>query len=160
MTDLSLTDVAYAGLLDELKSKIRSAQVKAALAVNAELVRLYWEIGKVILQRQQAEGWGAKVIDRLARDLKSAFPDMKGFSSSNLKYIKRFTEEYPDLKIGQQPADQLPWWHNVILMTKIEDRKKREWYAKKTIEYGWSRNILTIQSQLPRPSRARTGLVQ
>lgn len=142
-----LPETTYSQLLSELKTKIQTAQIKAALALNAELIRLYWDIGNTIWQRQKQEGWGAKTIERLAKDLKSAFPENKGFSSSNLKYMRRFAEEYPNLTIGQQPADQLPWWHNVILMTKVEDIQQREWYAYKTIEHGWSRNILEIQIQ-------------
>jgi predicted nuclease of restriction endonuclease-like (RecB) superfamily len=95
-------DGSYGDLLAELKEKIRNAQVKAALAVNAELIHLYWEIGKAILQRQQTQGWGAKVIERLAKDLKAAFPDMKGFSPSNLKYMRQFAATYLDFGIGQQ----------------------------------------------------------
>jgi predicted nuclease of restriction endonuclease-like (RecB) superfamily len=109
MADLSPMDAAYVGLLDELKGKIGSAQVKAALAVNAELVRLYWEIGNLILSRQQKEGWGTKVIDRLAQDLKAAFPDMKGFSLSNLKYMRQFATVYPESAISQQAVGQIPW---------------------------------------------------
>lgn len=147
----------YAELLSQLKEKIRTAQVKAALAVNAEMVRLYWEIGNVVLGRLQQEGWGAKVIDRLARDLKAAFPDMSGFSPSNLKYMRRFAEEYPDLLIGQQAADQLPWWHNVILMTKVTNMTERAWYAQKASEYGWSRSVLTIQIETKLYERQATN---
>jgi predicted nuclease of restriction endonuclease-like (RecB) superfamily len=109
--------MTYAKLLDELKGRIQAAQSRAAMAVNAELVRLYWEIGRTILQRQEAEGWGAKVVDRLAQDLKAAFPAMKGFSSTNLKYMRFFAESCPDFLIGQQAADQLPWFHLVTLLT-------------------------------------------
>lgn len=101
MTDLAKS---YQGLLEELKGRIRTAQSRAALAVNAELVRLYWEIGRTILERQASEGWGTKVVERLASDLKATFPGMKGFSSRNLKYMRTFAERCPDFQIGQQPA--------------------------------------------------------
>ena len=135
----------YGKFLSELKAKIRSAQIKAALSVNNQLIRLYWEIGQEILKKQKEAGWGAKIIDQLAKDLRTSFPDMKGFSLSNLKYMRRFAEEYPELRIGQQPADQLPWWHNVILMTKVKNMPERIWYAGQTLENGWSRNILSLQ---------------
>ena len=99
----------YADWLIQLKGQIAQARQRAALAVNAELVQLYGRIGHDILQRQQTQGWGAKVIDRLARDLKDAFPDMRGWSSSNLKYMRFFALHCPDGQFGQQPADQLPW---------------------------------------------------
>ena len=146
MVSKSLTvNPDYGKFLADLKTKIRSAQIKAALSVNNQLIRLYWEIGQEILKKQKEAGWGAKIIDQLAKDLSVAFPDMKGFSPSNLKYMRRFAEEYPGLKIGQQPADQLPWWHNVILMTKVKNLSERIWYAEQTLENGWSRNILSLQ---------------
>lgn len=135
----------YVELLSELKEKIRTVQVKAALAVNAELVRLYWDIGNAILSRQSQEGWGARVIERLGRDLKSAFPDMAGFSPRNLGYMKKLAETYPDSEILQQVVAKIPWGHNVILLDKLDTIEKRLWYAQKATEYGWSRSVLTIQ---------------
>lgn len=134
--------MTYAKLLEELKGRIQAAQSRAALAVNAELVRLYWEIGRTILQRQEAEGWGAKVVDRLAQDLKDAFPAMKGFSSRNLKYMRTFAERCPDFQIGQQPAAQLPWFHLVTLLTQVEGESERAWLASQAARQGWSRAIL------------------
>ena len=93
-------DIDYKTFLEELKERIRSAQVKAALAVNQELILLYWQIGREILAKQEVEGWGTKVIERIARDLKREFPDMKGFSSRNLRYMRAFAQAYPDEKIG------------------------------------------------------------
>lgn len=101
----------YPELLRHLKERVAQAQGRAALAVNSKLVQLYWEIGNAINERQKTEGWGSKVIDRLARDLRDAFPNMKGFSSTNLKYMRYFAENCPERSIGQQPADQLPWFH-------------------------------------------------
>ena len=108
----------YADWLALLKGDIAQARQRAALAVNAELVQLYHRIGGDIQQRQEVQGWGAKVIERLARDLKDAFPDMKGWSASNLKYMRFFAQHCPDRLFGQQAADQLPWFHVVTLLTK------------------------------------------
>ncbi len=135
----------YEELLQELKTRIRHAQIRAALAVNRELVLLYWQIGRDILQRQQGQGWGAKVIDRLSNDLRRAFPEMKGFSPRNLKYMRAFAEAWPDEQFVQQLAAQIPWFHNCILLDKLRDADEREWYVRKTIEHGWSRNILVLQ---------------
>ena len=135
----------YTSWLTSLKHRIQSAQQRAALAVNRELVLLYWQIGQDILARQQAQGWGAKVIDRLARDLTAAFPGMKGFSPRNLKYMRAFAQAWPDEAIVQQAAAQLPWFHLCILLDKVKAPAEREWYARKAIEHGWSRNILAMQ---------------
>ncbi|MEE7625149.1 DUF1016 N-terminal domain-containing protein [Methylobacter sp. Wu8] len=109
----------YAGWLTQLKGRIAQARQRATLAANAELVSLYGQIGREILNRQAEQGWGAKVINRLAHDLKEAFPDMRGFSTRNLKYMAYFAEHCPAGLIGQQPAAQLPWFHVVILLTKL-----------------------------------------
>src|ERR1035437_3261605 len=98
----------YGPLLAELKSRVRAAQVRAALSVNRELIALYWEIGRVILQRQQAEGWGAKVVARLAADLRAEFPEMTGFSRTNFLYMRAFAEGWEETPIVQQPVGQLP----------------------------------------------------
>jgi predicted nuclease of restriction endonuclease-like (RecB) superfamily len=135
----------YDVLLKDLKTRIRRAQVKAALAVNKELIILYWQIGREILARQQQEGWGAKVIDRLARDLKREFPDMKGFSPRNLKYMRAFAEAYPEQEIVQRIAAQIPWRHNQVLIDKLNAQPERLWYAQQSLENGWSRNILVMQ---------------
>lgn len=119
MTPLVPLPPDYAAWLAELKSRIATAQLRATLAVNSELIRLYWEIGHGILDKQQEHGWGTKVIDTLAKDLRSAFPDMKGFSPTNLKYMRRFAEECPERSFGQQAADQLPWFHVVVLLTRL-----------------------------------------
>ncbi len=135
----------YADWLASLKSRISGARQRATLAVNQELVRLYHQIGTEILQRQTRQGWGARVIDRLAADLREAFPEMKGFSSSNLKYMRFFAEKCPAGLIGQQPADQLPWFHVVTLLTKVSTDAEREWYAAQVIQHGWSRPTLNVQ---------------
>jgi predicted nuclease of restriction endonuclease-like (RecB) superfamily len=110
-----------------------------------EMILLYWQIRRDILERQNQQGWGAKVVDHLADDLRREFPGMKGFSPSNLKYMRRFAEECPGRQFGQQPADQLPWFHVVILMTKVSVQEEREYYARAAIEHGWSRPVLVHQ---------------
>lgn len=135
----------YAAWLAELKTRIHVAQQRASLAVNRELVLLYWQIGRDILARQDREGWGSKVIERLAQDLRNAFPDMKGFSSRNLKYMRAFAEAWPDAEFVQQAAAQLPWFHLCTLIDKLKTPDEREWYLAKAIEHNWSRNVLVIQ---------------
>ena len=134
----------YADWLTQLKGDITQARQRAALAVNAELVQLYHRLGSEIQQRQEAHGWGAKIIERLARDLKDAFPEMKGWSASNLKYMRFFAQHCPDRQFGQQPADQLPWFHVVTLLTKLDSPAEREWYAQQTVLQGWSRSTLEL----------------
>ena len=135
----------YAHWLEELKGRIHTAQQRAVLAVNRELVLLYWQIGCDILQRQAAQGWGSKVIERLAHDLRVAFPGMKGFSRANLMYMRAFAEAWPDAEIVQQAVGQLPWGHNLVLLSKLKAADERHWYAAKTIEHNWSRNVLVMQ---------------
>ena len=126
----------YDDFLRELKERIRNAQVRAALSVNRELVLLYWQIGREIIIRQQQQGWGAKVIERLARDLKAAFPDIKGFSARNLKYMRAFAEAYPDEQIVQQLVALIPWGHNVRILDAIKDITAKLGYVQKTLENG------------------------
>ncbi len=156
----------YATLLADIKQRVRRAQVRAMLAVNAELIRLYWDIGRVIDERQQQEGWGAGVIPRLARDLHNDLPEEKGFSERNIKQMLAFYREYAQLSFVQQPAAQietepkvpqaaalftaelilaLPWTHHAILMAKVKDPATRHWYMQAALEHGWSRSILVMQ---------------
>jgi len=135
----------YDAFLQELKERIRGAQVRAALSVNQELVLLYWGIGRDILTRQQSEGWGAKVVDRLAHDLLQAFPGMTGFGARNLKYMRAFAEAYPDQQFVQQVVAQLPWGHNVRILEMVKVPEKREWYIRQAVESGWTRNVLIHQ---------------
>ena len=135
----------YSEFLANLKRRVQKARLKAALSVNQELILLYWEIGQMILERQRKEGWGAKVIDRLAHDLRKEFPDMKGFSARNLKYMRSFAEAYPDKKFVQQAAAQIPWFHHCILLDKVKDHAERLWYIQQTTLHGWSRNVLVHQ---------------
>ena len=140
-----LLPVGYDHLLNDLKARIHHAQVKAALSVNRELVLLYWQIGRTILQQQEEYGWGAKVIERLAGDLRREFPDMGGFSPRNLKYMRRFAHEWPDEQFVQQLAAQIPWFHNCVILDKVADATTRGFYIRQTIQNGWSRSILTMQ---------------
>jgi len=145
MSDSLAKSGSYLNLLKRLKEEIKAAQIRAALAVNKELVLLYWSIGKEILARQQEEGWGAKVIDQLSKDLHAAFPEMQGLSPRNLKYMRSLAEAWPDRSIVQEPLAQLTWYHNITLLEKVKGEIERLWYARQAIENGWSRNVMTIQ---------------
>jgi predicted nuclease of restriction endonuclease-like (RecB) superfamily len=150
----------YANWLAELKGRIHSAQQRASMAVNRELVLLYWQIGRDILARQAEQGWGAKVIDRLAHDLRNAFPEMKGFSRANLMYMRAFAEAWPDEQIVQQAVGQLPWGHNLVLLARLKQPEQRLAYARAAIEHGWSRNVLNIHIEtrlLERTGKAVTN---
>lgn len=148
----------YAEWLAELKHRIHGAQQRAALAVNRELVLLYWQIGRDILARQAQAGWGAKVIERLALDLRAAFPDMKGFSPRNLKYMRSFAEAWPEAEFVQAVLAQLPWYHQLALLDKLPDAASRRWYAAKAIEHNWSRNVLVMQIESRLLERSGTAV--
>jgi predicted nuclease of restriction endonuclease-like (RecB) superfamily len=135
----------YESFVEELKDRIRSVQVRAALSLNRELVLLYWRIGRDILNRQKQEGWGTKIIDRLSLDLSKAFPAMRGFRARNLKYMRAFAEAYPDEEFVQQVVAQLPWGHQVRILDSVKDPDQREWYVRQASENGWSRNVLVHQ---------------
>ena len=135
----------YGPLLEDLKEQIRTAQVRAALSVNRELVLLYWQIGRRILELQQAHGWGAKVIERLSTDLRREFPSMKGFSSRNLKYMRTFAEAWPEETFVQQAAAQIPWFHNCLILDRVKTPEHRVWYLQQTVANGWSRSVLALQ---------------
>jgi predicted nuclease of restriction endonuclease-like (RecB) superfamily len=169
----------YAPLLSEIKARVQAARIKAGLAANRELLKLYWDIGRLILDRQQKEGWGAKVIDRLSADLQNEFPGQQGFSPRNLKYMRTFAEAWPERLIVQPPVAQLPerksepsivqaslarvpesmspivqaplaqlpWYHHLALLDKLDHPTDRLWYAAKAVEHGWSRNVLALQIQ-------------
>lgn len=142
---LSPPPKGYADWLVELKSRIHAAQQRAALVVNSEMLLLYWQIGRDILARQAAQGWGAKVIDRLAHDLRTAFPHMTGFSPRNLKYMRAFAGAWPDEAFVQQAVARLPWGHNLVLLDRLPGPETRKWYAAKAIAHNWSRNVLSMQ---------------
>lgn len=144
---LTTLPVGYAEWVNSLKQRIQQAQLRATLQVNRELVLLYWQLGREILDRQQHQGWGAKVVNQLAKDLRAEYPEMKGFSRANLMYMRAFAEAWPDEAIVQQLVGQLPWGHNLALLTKLKVQKDRVWYARCAIEHGWSRNILVMQME-------------
>jgi predicted nuclease of restriction endonuclease-like (RecB) superfamily len=169
MMAMSTDLVFYGELLGDLKTRVRQAQLKASLAVNAEMILLYWDVGQMIHQRQQQDGWGTGVIPRLSRDLRNDLPELKGFSERNIGYMIRFAREYDVSVILQQPVAklvesvessaiipqsscprivrdllaQIPWGHNILLMEKFKDLPTRLWYAQQTIVNGWSRDTLT-----------------
>lgn len=145
----------YADVLRELKARIAGERLRTVLAANAGMVLLYWDIGKTILARQSDEGWGAKVIDRLSADLRQSFPDMTGLSPRNLKYMRAFAEAWPDPQIVQRVVAQLPWRQNIALLERLPDQESRLWYARKTIEHGWSQPILCLQ--IERQAHLRQG---
>lgn len=135
----------YGEWLVQLKDTIRQARLRASLAVNAELVGLYWRIGRDILDRQERSGWGSKVVERLAADLRAEFPEMRGLSRANLLYMRAFAAAWPDPAIVQRVVGRLPWGHNIELLAKLKDPADRLWYAKAALEHGWSRPVLALQ---------------
>jgi predicted nuclease of restriction endonuclease-like (RecB) superfamily len=145
----------YPELLEDLKSEVAAARWRAQRAVNTELLSLYWLIGHTILDRQQDEGWGARVIDRLSTDLQAAYPEMRGLSRSNLFYMRSFAASWPLEPIVQQPVGRLPWGHVTVLLDKLHDQPQRDWYAAAAAEYGWSRNVLL--NQIMNRLHERTG---
>ena len=159
---------SYGELLEDLKTRIRAAQVKAALSVNRELIALYWHIGRSIVERQRADGWGKAVVERLAADLQDAFPGLNGFSARNIWHARSFylayehetsklkqaVSESGQAKLAQlarksepailpQAVSEIPWGHNIVLLQKLKDPVARLWYARQTVENGWSRAMLT-----------------
>lgn len=146
------SDIEYKQWLTDLKFRIRNSQIKAALKVNAELINLYWELGKEIVSKQEQSQWGDGLIKQLSSDLQQEFPEMKGFSTTNIKYIKRWYSFYnQDITIGQQVVDQLretvsqiPWGHNLRIIIQCKSIEEAFFYIHKTIENGWSRSILEL----------------
>ena len=138
----------YETFLEDIKNLVTQAQTRALLSVNRELLFLYWNIGKMILEKQEQQGWGAKVIDHLATDLAQNFPDSKGFSVRNLKNMQKFAKAYPDFGIVQTPSAQLSWSHHVLILDKFADEKLRFWYLLKSAEQGWSYRVLQLQIDL------------
>lgn len=151
--------VGYAGLLAELKARVRASQVRAVRAANTELLSLYWSIGRDILTRQEQDGWGTRVIDRLATDLREAFPDQRGFSRRNLQYMRAFAAAWPEPAFQHhfvhQPGAQLPWRHVTVLLDRLDSPELRAWYAAAAAEHGWSRNVL--EHQIMTGLHARAG---
>lgn len=137
----------YPELLGTIKGRIQHERLSAVIAANSAMVLLYWDIGRMILERQHAYGWGAKIIDRLASDLRDAYPDMKGLSPRNLKYMRAFCAAWPDRAIVQAPLAQLTWYHNIALLEKVSGKADRLWHARAVIQHGWSQSVLVMQIQ-------------
>ncbi len=135
----------YMQVLDEIKRRIGQERLRTVLAANSVMILLYWDIGQTILKRQEAEGWGARVIDRLSFDLRGAYPDMRGLSPRNLKYMRAFAAAWPDTVFVQEALAQIPWYHHIALLEKCSSAEERIWYAKQSAKHGWSHNVLTIQ---------------
>jgi predicted nuclease of restriction endonuclease-like (RecB) superfamily len=138
---------SYAATLQEIKTHLRGARIRAVLAANPIVVEAYWHTGNIILARQQETAWGAKVIDRLAADLQAEFPDMGGLSSRNLLSMKLFAEAFPDGPIAKQSVSQLPWGQIIRLIQMVKDPAVREFYIREALHHGWSRSILEMQIQ-------------
>ena len=145
MNKNEILDQDYSILISDLKKRVAESRYRATLSVNKEMVLLYHHIGQQILKSQKEKGWGSKVIEKLSKDLRSAFPEMKGLSTRNLKYMRKFAAEYKDFEFVQEVLAQLSWYHNITLIDKVLDRKEREFYIQKAIQNGWSRNIMVIQ---------------
>lgn len=144
----------YREFIADLKQRVRKTQFRAVRAANTEVMRLYWSVGRDILDRQKNEGWGAKVVDQISADMRREFPDQRGWSRTSLKYMRMFAEGWPDLnEIGQQPVDQLPWGHVTILLTKLRTRAERDWYAARAVENGWSRASLEFEIKMDLKNR-------
>ena len=144
--ELKGQDKEYLKWLDNLKSRIRTTQIKAALSANAELIKLYWDIGKDIFEKQEIKGWGNFIVENLSKDLKSEFPNMKGFSRRNLFYMKKFYNFYKsNFKKVQQLVAQIPWGHNILIISKSQNINEAIFYLNETLENNWSRDILNMQ---------------
>lgn len=144
----SVSPTDYIKFVGQLKKRIRSAQFKAALAVNRELIYLYWDLGKAIVERQKVDGWGTSVIDRIARDIQNEFPGIEGFSKTNIGRMRAFYLAYsisPQAvgKFEDLPIFNIPWGHNIAIFESVKPLEERLWYANMVIQEGWSRNALT-----------------
>lgn len=144
-TDIEEFGDGYKEFIESIKENIKSQHARVLLQANKEIICLYWRLGNVITRKQVEEGWGTKVIDRISHDLRQAFPEIKGFSPRNIKYMKKFSNIWQDESIMQQVVALLPWGSNIVLMEKLSTEEERIWYAQKTLEYGWSRNVLNFQ---------------
>ena len=134
----------YPELLDSVSAHISQGHRLAVRAANAELLFTYWSIGREILDRQDQEGYGTKVVDRLSGDLNQRFPDARGYSPRNLKYMRAFAAAWPDFEVVQRSVAQLPWRHQIALLEKLPTPDLREWYAAAAVENGWSRDLLAF----------------
>lgn len=151
----------YPALLDSVSTRVAAGQRRGFVAVNTEVLTTYWGIGRDILDRQDEEGYGTRVIDRLSADLRDRFPDSRGYSPRNLKYMRAFAAAWPDVEVVQGRLAQLPWYHQIALLEKLPDVEARLWYAAAAVDDGWSRDVLVhqIESRLrERAGRAITNV--
>lgn len=144
----------YPELLHSVSQQVESGRARAVAAVNQELVATYWAIGRHILGRQGTEGWGAKVTTRLSQDLQDRFPESKGFSARNLMFMRALAATWSEQEIVKAPLSQLPWYHHIALIQKLEDPEARLWYASAAVEHGWSRNVLVHHIEAQRMERS------
>lgn len=135
----------YKSLLAEIKQKLKASQLRAVIAVNQQLLQFYWEVGMLILEKQKSAKWGDKLLSALEKDLRASFPDTEGFSRTNLKYMRRFAEAYPDYKIGQAVPDQLTWSHHTVLLSHVSEPLARDWYMQETVKNGWGYRHLLVE---------------
>ncbi|TAE74596.1 MAG: DUF1016 domain-containing protein [Bacteroidetes bacterium] len=142
---MEIQNNAYQNFLTEIKDNIRNAQTRAGQYINRAMIELYWHIGKTITERQENEGWGKSVVEQLSQDLKVEFPNILGFSTQNLWFMRQFYVTYCALPILQQAVREIPWSHNIIIMTKIKNAQEQQFYVEATTKYGWSRAILHNQ---------------
>ena len=142
MIEMLMNQTDYLATIQEIKAEIQKAQYQATVKVNSELLLLYYHIGQSINRHKV---WGNKFIENLSRDLRLEYPDTKGYSVRNLKYMAKFAETYPDKEFVQQVVAQIPWGHNVVIMDKVLAEDERTWYLKECAENGWSRNVLVHQ---------------
>lgn len=149
----TLAPDGYVELLEQLKTRVRDAQLRAIRSANIEVLTLYWSIGRDIVDRQDLAGWGSRIVDRLAADLRAAFPDQRGWSRRNLQYMRALATAWPDRdQFVQQAAAQMPWGHVMTLLDRLDSPEDRSWYASQAVEHGWSRAVLEhqIMNQLSR----------
>lgn len=138
-------DQNYKHFLSGIKERLQTAQIRAAMAANSELIQFYWELGVDLIEKQRSHQWGSGFLGQFSHDMRQAFPEMQGFSVRNLQRIKQFAQLYPDLLITPQAVAQLPWGHVSLLIHAVKDKLTREWYAQQTIKNGWSRSVLEMQ---------------
>lgn len=156
--NLSEMDKGYTDFIENMKKEIQRQRASVIFSANVSMICLYWNIGKAVLDKQSEEGWGAKVIDRISKDLKESFPDMNGFSPRNIKYMRKFAECWRDFEFVQRVVAQIPWRTNISLIDKLKNEESRIWYAYKTIENGWSKAVLDVQIETKLLERTGTAV--
>lgn len=157
MADQTSIPKNYGRILNEIKSRVRNAQYEALKAVNKELIGLYWDIGRIIVERQQAENWGKSVVERLGEDLRNEFPGMSGFSARNIWYMRQFYLCYGENPKLQPMVAEIGWTHNLIILDKCTDDLEREFYLRMTQKFGWTKNVLALRIQDQTYEKTLTG---